>query len=95
DPAVVSTIRRDLDAALPCLAAVPTSHGWCGFRPAYPDRLPVVDRIPGLDNAWLTSGHFRTGVLMAPATGAAIALWIAAGRPPPEVAGLRAGRFSI
>ncbi|MGH9054656.1 MAG: NAD(P)/FAD-dependent oxidoreductase [Acidimicrobiales bacterium] len=93
DPAVVSTIRSNLDAALPCAAAAPTSHAWCGFRPAHPDRLPVIDRVPGLDNAWLTSGHFRTGVLMAPATGAAIASWIAGGHAPPEIAGLRADRF--
>ena len=37
--------------------------------------------MPGLDNAWLTSGHFRTGILNAPATAAVLTRWIAAGEP--------------
>jgi glycine/D-amino acid oxidase-like deaminating enzyme len=45
----------------------------------------VIDRLPGLANAWLTSGHYKTGILMAPATGRALAQWLASGSPPPEV----------
>ncbi len=90
---VIASIRNDLDAALPGLGAVATTHAWCCFRPAHPDGLPVIDRVPGLDNAWLTSGHFRTGILMAPATAAALAAWIASGRPPTEIAALAATRL--
>jgi glycine oxidase len=83
---VIAAIRADLVSALPAMADVPLSHAWCCFRPVHPDRLPVVDRVPGLENAWLTSGHFRTGILVAPATGDALAAWITNGRPPPGVA---------
>ena len=48
----------------------------------------------GLDNAWLTSGHFRTGILNAPATAAVLARWIAAGEPPAEPATWAASRFA-
>ena len=54
----------------------------------------MIDRVPGLDNAWLTSGHFRTGILNAPATAAVLARWIAAGEPPAEPATWAASRFA-
>ena len=84
----------NLVAGLPGLQGTRISHQWCCFRPAHPDRLPVIDRVPGLTNAWLTSGHFRTGILMAAATGRALANWIGSGQRPPEVAAFGAARFS-
>ncbi|HUJ05994.1 MAG TPA: FAD-binding oxidoreductase [Streptosporangiaceae bacterium] len=91
---VVETIMGGLRAALPALRGVGVSHQWCCFRPRHPDRRPVIDRVPGLSNAWLTSGHFRTGILNAPATGLAIARWIAADKPPPEARAWSAERFA-
>ena len=91
---VVETIMGGLRAALPALRGVGVSHQWCCFRPRHPDRRPVIDRVPGLGNAWLTSGHFRTGILNAPATGLAIARWIAADKPPPEARAWSAERFA-
>ncbi len=93
DDAVVADIRADLQAALPALGEVPISHAWCCFRPVHPDELPVVDRVPRLANAWMTSGHFRTGILMAPATGRALARWVESGDQPEEVGGLELKRF--
>lgn len=85
-PEVVEAIRRDLAALLPGAAGVPLVHRWCCFRPATADLQPVIDRVPGLENAWLTAGHYRTGILMAPATGDALGRWIESGRAPAEVA---------
>lgn len=94
DDAVVAKIRAHLTNALPAVGEVPISHAWCCFRPAHPDELPVIDRVPRLANAWMTSGHFRTGILMAPATGQALARWIESGEQPEVVAGLEIARFS-
>jgi glycine oxidase len=82
---VTDGLLAGLAAALPGLARVRLSHRWCCLRPHHPDGLPVVDRVPGLRNAWFTSGHYRTGVLMGPATGAALARWITADEQPPVV----------
>ncbi|MGN6795483.1 MAG: NAD(P)/FAD-dependent oxidoreductase [Streptosporangiaceae bacterium] len=90
---VVDTIMGGLRAALPAVKDVGVSHQWCCFRPRHPDRRPVIDRVPGLRNAWLTSGHFRTGILNAPATGMAISRWINADKPPPEARAWSATRF--
>ncbi|HEY1672060.1 MAG TPA: FAD-binding oxidoreductase [Streptosporangiaceae bacterium] len=92
---VADRIRAGLAAALPAAARARVTHQWCCRRPCHPDLLPVIDRVPGLDNAWLTSGHYRTGILMGPATGAALARWVTTGRPP-ALAGPLAigGRFA-
>jgi glycine oxidase len=79
---VADGLLAGLAAALPGLARVRLSHRWCCLRPHHPDGLPVVDRVPGLRNAWFTSGHYRTGILMGPATGAALARWITADEQP-------------
>lgn len=83
---VTEAVRAELSAALPALTGLGLTHQWCCFRPRHPDELPVIDRVPGLENAWITSGHFRTGILMAPSTGWALAQWISAGERPVEAA---------
>ena len=83
---VVERIRRALVALLPDAADLEVTHAWCCFRPATPARLPVIERLA--DDVWASCGHFRTGLLMAPATGEAIAEWIATGERPERVAAL-------
>lgn len=92
---VTGRLLAELAAALPCLARVRLSHRWCCRRPHHPDGLPVVDRVPGLGNAWFTSGHYRTGILMGPATGAALARWITSGERPAVVAAFGLDRAGI
>lgn len=91
---VISRLRRQLATALPATAGVPVTHRWCCWRPHHADGLPVIDRVPGLDNAWMTSGHYRTGILMGPATGALIAEWIVTGRRPAGAEAFTSDRFA-
>jgi glycine oxidase len=92
-PDVIESIMSGLLAALPGLRGLRIAYQWCCFRPRHPDRRPVIDRVPGLDNTWLTSGHFRTGILNAPATAAVLARWISCGQPPAEPGTWSATRF--
>jgi glycine/D-amino acid oxidase-like deaminating enzyme len=92
-PDVVEGIRQALVALLPRVAALEVAHAWCCFRPMVPDGQPVIDRVPGVDNAWITCGHYRTGILMAPGTGDVLARWIATGEAPAEVAAFSLARF--
>jgi glycine oxidase len=92
DAGIVAGLRQRLDAVLPGAAPFASTHAWCCFRPAHPDHLPVIDRIQG-HNAWFTSGHYRTGILMAPATAHAVATWIESGRRPDHISELGASRF--
>jgi len=84
-PQVIATMLAELEAAWPAAHGLSVAYQWACFRPAHPDLLPVIDRVPSLSNAWMTSGHYKTGILMAPATGRALAEWIRSGDQPPEV----------
>jgi glycine oxidase len=92
-PEIIAGIVADLERAFPALRGLPVSHAWVCFRPTHPDDLPVIDRVPGLNNAWVTSGHFRHGILLAPATGQALAEWISTGGRPARVQGFEIDRF--
>ncbi|MFO0108694.1 MAG: FAD-dependent oxidoreductase, partial [bacterium] len=44
-----------------------------GLRPRPEGRpAPVIDNLPGFTNVLLATGHYRNGVLLAPATATAI-----------------------
>jgi glycine oxidase len=92
-PEVVQGIRRRLGELLPAAAKVRVRYQWCCFRPATADGQLVIDRVPGLDNAWVSAGHDGDGLLMAPATGQALASWITTSQHPPEIASFGLSRF--
>ena len=94
DPAVTGEIAARLHALLPATTAVAVTHAWCCFRPMAADGQPVIDRVTGLDDAWVTCGHYRTGILMAPATGDSLARWIGSGEVPTEVSTFGTARFA-
>ena len=93
-PEVIESILAALYATLPAVRGLKAAYQWCCFRPRHPDGRPVIDRVPGLANAWLTSGHFRTGILMAPITAHVISHWIASDQPPAEAAAWSSARFA-
>jgi glycine oxidase len=59
-------------ALLPGLADFEPSGSFAGLRPCTPDRLPVIGPVPGLEGLLVAAGHFRNGVLLAPATAALV-----------------------
>ncbi len=91
---VIAGIRKGLAALVPRTADLDIGHAWCCFRPTTADEQPVIDRVDGLENVWITCGHFRTGILMAAATGDVLARWIESGRPPDGVAPFALARFA-
>ena len=92
---VIESIRVALATLLPRTAAIPAGHAWCCFRPTTADEQPVIDRVPGVENAWVTCGHFRTGILVAAGTGDVLARWIRTGERPEGVAAFGLGRFAV
>jgi D-amino-acid dehydrogenase len=59
-----------------------------------PDGLPVIGRLPGVDNAWVATGHGMLGFTQGPITGQLLAEWIATGQPSIDLTDLRADRFT-
>ncbi|MCY1459085.1 Glycine oxidase [compost metagenome] len=41
---------------------------WAGLRPGSPDGIPFIGPVPEHDGLWLNCGHFRNGLVLAPAS---------------------------
>lgn len=70
DPATTTAGEAGLRACarglVPALGALPVEGLWAGLRPASGDGLPIIGSLPGWENAFLSTGHFRNGILLAP-----------------------------
>src|SRR5206468_10370987 len=60
-------------AISPALAAAPILARQACFRPVTEDGLPLMGQVPGVDGAFVATGHSVWGMLNAPATGEAMA----------------------
>ena len=56
--------------------ACPTVDKWAGLRPATPDALPLLGRLHPDSNQFIASGHYRNGILLAPATAHVVAQYM-------------------
>lgn len=53
---------------------------WTGMRPMTPDGVPILGRVPGLSNMYMTTGHAMSGIYMSLATGLHMAELITEGK---------------
>jgi glycine/D-amino acid oxidase-like deaminating enzyme len=58
---------------IPSLAALQMVRRWCGFRPATPDKLPLIGPWPSIPGVWIAAGHEGLGMTTSLATGQMIA----------------------
>ena len=75
----MAALRRRAAALLPAIADAPRVESWAGLRPGTPDHLPLIGSIG--DRRLVAAGHFRNGILLAPATAHVVAQ-ILTGEPP-------------
>ncbi len=73
---------------VPELATAQVVESWAGLRPGSPDDLPLLGETE-TGGAFIATGHFRNGILLAPVTARIIADLVM-GRP----AGLDISPFS-
>lgn len=62
------SLRRSALGLLPALKEVPVEAHWCGLRPGSPDGIPVMGPVPGMQRLSVCAGHFRNGLVLAPAS---------------------------
>jgi glycine oxidase len=53
---------------VPALAGCEIVRQWAGLRPGTRDGIPFIGACPGIRGLYLNTGHFRNGVVMAPAS---------------------------
>jgi glycine/D-amino acid oxidase-like deaminating enzyme len=73
DPALLDKVMLGAIAFCPPLSEATILRNWSGLRPrpqGYP--APIIGQLPGYNNILLATGHYRNGVLLAPATALAI-----------------------
>jgi glycine oxidase len=67
NPEIVSEIAASASALIPSLAALKPDSVWTGFRPASDAAAPHIGCFQS-SRLWLAYGHYRNGILLAPAT---------------------------
>ncbi len=80
-----SLLATMLDRAVdfvPALRDARAVRTWTGFRPATPDKLPLIGRWPSLPGLWIAAGHEGLGITMAPGTADLITAGLLGTAPP-------------
>lgn len=72
-PQALESLKRFACELAPSLKHHEPVKSWAGLRPGSPDNLPLIDHHPDYANLWLTVGHYRYGVTMAPASATLLA----------------------
>ena len=58
---------------MPGLEQFSVNDSWAGLRPFAADGLPIIGGLPGYENAFVATAHYRNGILLAPLTGKIVA----------------------
>jgi glycine oxidase len=82
----IASLRSLATALLPPLADAPQPEAWAGLRPATSDGLPLLGSLSDRPNHLLATGHYRNGILLAPATALVLAQLIAGETPSIDLA---------
>jgi len=90
----VSRILRDAVALVPGIAALRLLRSFAGVRTAVVDGLPLVGRIPGLENGYVATGFEGDGICLGPVTGKSIVQLICGEEPDVDLASFDPARFS-
>ena len=89
----------DLTAAAyeiePGLKKYPVTSAWAGLRPFAADGLPVIGSLPGYENAFVATAHYRNGILLAPLTAKIVAEKIVDDGSPEFFDSFTPERFSL
>jgi glycine oxidase len=73
----VQLILREVMKMVPGLETSRIEETWAGLRPDSPDHLPIIGPTD-VEGLLMATGHFRSGVLLAPVTARMIREWVIA-----------------
>ena len=69
------------------------SNVWTGMRPVTPDGIPVIDKVPNIENLIVATGHAMLGMTMGPITGKIVSEIIVGDKHSIDLTPLKFGRF--
>ncbi|MGA7576506.1 MAG: glycine oxidase ThiO [Terriglobales bacterium] len=91
-PETIQKLRRAAVGLVPGLADARVLETWTGLRPGTPDGLPILGAT-ATRGSFVATGHFRDGILLAPATARVMGQVMTAKKPQIDLSNFSAGRF--
>ncbi|WP_338522609.1 glycine oxidase ThiO [Pseudomonas batumici] len=67
-PSALESLKASAVELIPALADAEVVGHWAGLRPGSPEGVPYIGRVPGFEGLWLNCGHYRNGLVLAPAS---------------------------
>lgn len=93
-PAGLRWLTDRIEKIAPTLVDGRIHATWAGLRPGSRDGLPIIGRVPHLQNVWVATGHFRSGALLAPATSQLLAASMLSGQVDERLSAFDPARFA-
>ncbi len=78
---------------VPALAEAEVEQCWSGLRPGTPDGLPFLGPWPEIDGVFVATGHYRSGLTLAPATAEVLADVVLGAAPRLDLSAFRPDRL--
>lgn len=91
EPEAIDRLRSNAARAAPMLARAGELERWSGLRPGTPDSAPILGQAK--NGLYLALGHYRNGVLHAPASAADMAAFILEGESNADLESFNPSRF--
>jgi glycine oxidase len=92
DAATIHALHRAAGRVIPELDGARMLEAWAGLRPGTPDDLPILGAT-SIAGYFISTGHYRDGILLAPATSAAISQLVTGARLEYDISAFSAERF--
>ena len=64
----LDSLKASAVELIPALADAKVVGHWAGLRPGSPEGIPYIGKVPGFEGLWLNCGHYRNGLVLAPAS---------------------------
>src|SRR5262245_27149315 len=77
---------------VPALCEAQIEQAWAGLRPCSFDGLPYLGPLPGLKNAFVAAGHFRSGLFLSTATAVVMSQLLRGQQPQIDLSPFCVGR---
>jgi glycine oxidase len=88
---VIHQLRTAAASMLPAIESMRIHEVWSGLRPGTPDGRPLIGRTSPAH--LIAAGHYRDGILLAPATAAVILSLVQNSTPPVDLRPFAPNRF--
>ena len=64
----LESLKASAVELIPALAGAEVVGHWAGLRPGSPEGIPYIGQVPDFEGLWLNCGHYRNGLVLAPAS---------------------------